>query len=322
MPAVSESLRRLARAAAWLVAALLLSLGGAGIISATSRPTEAAHAHLTWAADRSVRPTLDAARAELESLAEAAAELGSIARGALAALTAQEAERLDDALAKGSAGAAAIERDAAALRAQLEAMPGFGADAATRYSATVIAERAAMLDAVGATDGLGGAWLTLARGAGAGIHVTSVLLDHDAVVAEAARLGRADDWPAALAQLDLAASRLADATTMRDLIAGIADVAILDEWLERNRRYDAALSALYGALSDANGRVTDAVRAAFAEEAAARAQLPPDTRAFVLIVAELGRGGLNDAVIRIEELRGRLFEALTTTLPAEAAPAP
>ena len=107
---------------------------------------------------------------------------------------------------------------------------------------------------------------------------------------------------------------------MRDRVAGVADVTILDEWLARNRRYDAALVALYTALSEAGGRVTDAVRTAFAEEASARAQLPPDTRAFVLIVAELGRGGLNDAVIRIEELRGRLFAALATNLPGEATP--
>ena len=320
MPAVSESLRRLPRAGAWLVAALLLSLGGAGIISATSRPTDAARAHLTWAADRSVRPALDAARAELESLAGAAAALGSVARGALAALTVQDADELDLALAKGSAAAAGIERDAAALRADLSAMPGFGVDAATRYSAGVVAERAAMLAAVEETDGLADAWLALARGAGAAIGLTSVLLDHDVIVAEAARFGRADDWPAALAQLEVAGGRLADATAMRDRVAGVADVTILDEWLARNRRYDAALVALYMALADAGGRVTDAVRTAFAEEASARAQLPPDTRAFVLIVAELGRGGLNDAVIRIEELRGRLFAALATNLPGEATP--
>jgi hypothetical protein len=34
--------------------------------------------------------------------------------------------------------------------------------------------------------------------------------------------------------------------------------------------------------------------------------LPPDTRGFVVILAEIARGGLNEAAIGIEETRGRL----------------
>jgi len=106
----------------------------------------------------------------------------------------------------------------------------------------------------------------------------------------------------------------------RAILARTAEVTTLDEWLRRNERYDLALRTLYEALIASDGRVNDEVRAAFSEETAARADLPPDTRGLVLIIAEAGRGGLNNAVIDIETLRGRLFEAIEAS--TEASPEP
>ncbi|MEO7664424.1 MAG: hypothetical protein ABIV26_04805, partial [Candidatus Limnocylindrales bacterium] len=106
---------------------------------------------------------------------------------------------------------------------------------------------------------------------------------------------------------------------IRDQLANASDVSTLDDWIGRNRRYDEALAALYRALWDANGKVTDAVRSAFTEEGVARAQLPGDTRALVVIVADIGRGGLNQAVIAIEQARGRLNLALEALVPAGSA---
>jgi hypothetical protein len=63
-------------------------------------------------------------------------------------------------------------------------------------------------------------------------------------------------------------------------------------------------------LRDVGGRVTGSVREAVAAEEAARARLPPDARGMVLIMADIGRGGMNGAVIAIEEARGRLADAL------------
>ena len=56
--------------------------------------------------------------------------------------------------------------------------------------------------------------------------------------------------------------------------------------------------------------MTDRVRDAFAAEQAARAQLPSDTRGLVVIMSDIARGGLNQAVIAIEEARGALSAAL------------
>jgi stage V sporulation protein SpoVS len=71
------------------------------------------------------------------------------------------------------------------------------------------------------------------------------------------------------------------------------------------------------------GRVTQAIRAAIAAEKAARAQLPGDTSGLVIILAEIGRGGLNQAVIAIEEARGRLADSLAAEAEFDgASPSP
>jgi hypothetical protein len=67
--------------------------------------------------------------------------------------------------------------------------------------------------------------------------------------------------------------------------------------------------------------VTGAVRKAFAAEKAARERLPGDTRGLVVIMAEIGRGGMNQAVISIEEARGELDAALELQRQLEDAPA-
>ena len=88
-------------------------------------------------------------------------------------------------------------------------------------------------------------------------------------------------------------------------------------WIDRNAAYDAALRRLYEALLDSKGQVTDHVRAAFDGEQAARRELPPDTRGLVVIMSDIAQGGLNQAVIAIEEARGALASAID--LPAAAA---
>ena len=70
--------------------------------------------------------------------------------------------------------------------------------------------------------------------------------------------------------------------------------------------------------------MTPDVRAAYDAEAAARERLPADTKGLVIILSEIGRGGLNQAVIAIEEARAELDAALAarTAFPARRPPAP
>ena len=65
--------------------------------------------------------------------------------------------------------------------------------------------------------------------------------------------------------------------------------------------------------------MTDAVREAAARERAAKELLPPDARALVVILGDVARGGLNQAVIAIEEARGALLDA-STRAAAPASP--
>ena len=87
-------------------------------------------------------------------------------------------------------------------------------------------------------------------------------------------------------------------------------MSTLTAWIDRNAAYDTALRRLYDALLSSKGRVTDKVRAGFDGEQAARHQLPPDTRGLVVIMSDIAEGGLNQAVISIEEARGAIGSAL------------
>jgi hypothetical protein len=174
----------------------------------------------------------------------------------------------------------------------------------------VAARHAALVAALDATEGLDDAWQRLTLGSVSAVRMSGLLAKHDDLVAQAAALGRAARYGDAAALLDQADATIADARQLRNQLANTVDVSILDQWLDRNAEYDVALRGLYQAISTVSGKVTDAVRAAIAAEKAARDRLPPDTRGLVVIMAEIGRGGMNGAVIAIEEVRGKLISAV------------
>ena len=178
---------------------------------------------------------------------------------------------------------------------------------------------AALVSALESTEGLQAAWATLVSGSLVATRLTSLLERHDPQTASGAELGRSAKYDEAVAAIDEALAMLDAATALRDDLAVRVDVTILDEWIGRNRTYDLALRELYELLGASKGRVTNAIRAALAAEEAARKNLPLDARGLVVIMAEIGRGGLNQAVIAIEQARGRLALALEHT---EASPAP
>ncbi len=164
--------------------------------------------------------------------------------------------------------------------------------------------------ALEATRDLDGAWASLTIGSIAASRLSSMLSTHVDAVLEAAAHGRAAEYAEALVALDAADAAIADSRRQRDQLARTVDVTTLDQWLERNEAYDAALRDLYEALEAAGGRVTTAARNAALAEEAARARLPGDSRGLILIMSEIGRGGMNGAVIAIERTRGELADAL------------
>jgi hypothetical protein len=177
------------------------------------------------------------------------------------------------------------------------------------------------LAALDATEGLQGAWIKLAAGATTANKLTTLLTDHDTIAGQAAASGRDGKYSAALKTLATAEARLDQAKSLRDILSNTIDVSTLTQWIDRNAEYDAALKRLYEATIAAKGRLTDDLKNAAIAERQAHALLPANTSGLVIILAEIARGGLNQAVIGIEQARARL-QAAVDDLAAPASPAP
>jgi hypothetical protein len=304
------SRRRTAAAIGWFALALLFALGGAGLINAANPPPIAgSRPELTLVADLAIEPALKAAAGDLSALSDDVDDLGTIGRTALTALVDRDTTALSKATADGKTQLALIAEATDALRAQLAAIPGIGPDDRTRIGTSLRIRYDALVAALAATDGLSSSWSSLTQGSLAAIELTDSLAKHDTEAAAAGTLGRKGEYKKALARLDTADKALTTSGQLRDKLATTTDVSILTRWIDRNAAYDAALRKTWTLLSKSKGRVTPEVEVAFTEMRAAQAELPADSRALVVIMADVARGGLNQAVIEIEEARGRLSAA-------------
>ena len=268
---------------------------------------------MTAAADAEVAPGLAAADASLGVLASDVADLGEHGRAALAALVAADAPGVAREVAAGTSQLDVIDAAVEDLRAALGALPLGEADAAARFSPATIARYDRLVEALPATDGLRARWAVLATGAAPALRLTAHLSAHDALAGDAVLAGSEGRYGDALDGIDAAEAELIAAHGIRDDLAQRAvDVGTLDAWIARNGSIDSALRKLYSRLQASNGRVTPAITQALAGVDTARAALPPDTRALVVILADIARGGLNQSVIAIEQARGRLAAAAGT----------
>jgi hypothetical protein len=305
-----QAVRRVAFGLAWLMVAAGIALGGAGIVAGADHlPGSGGRPELTAAADSAIAPALVAADATVAALEADVGSLSAAGRDALAAIVSADAAAVGASVAAGQPLLDSIEAGARTLRAQLEVMPLGAADAAVRYSPDAIAHYDRLLATLPAADGLREAWGTLAAGSVPALELVARLTAHDARAGEAALAGSQGRYADALARLDAADAELAAARRIRDDLARNVDVGTLDAWIARNAAIDAALRHLYTLLEASRGLVTPDVHASLADVEIARAQLPPDTRALVVILADIARGGLNQAVITIEQARGRLAAA-------------
>jgi hypothetical protein len=304
--------RPAAAATVWVVAVIVIALGAAGLVAAMSpgadRPVVPG---LTYKNDAAVTARLDAAEDDLRALADDVDALGTQARGALASMINGQPETVEAAIAKGNELLVQIADRSKAIQADLASVPFVREpDADLHLSPEVRHRYARLVPAPSATAGLDSAWDTLTVGAAAAGRLSAQLAEHDRLVGVAAEQGRAAKYKAAIATLDKAAATIKQSRAARDRLSATVDVTVLDQWLDRNESYDQALSALYKALSSVGGKVTDKVRKAIADEKAARALLPPDARGLVIIMADIGRGSLNKAVIDIEGAKAALSDVL------------
>ncbi|MHB8399731.1 MAG: hypothetical protein ACYDCI_12505 [Candidatus Limnocylindrales bacterium] len=334
---MKRAARSIATRLAWLGCALLVALGAAGIVAGMEhQPGTAARAELTWAADRRISPGLDAAAGALRALISDVDALGTIGTNTLVAVTGGDAAAIQRGIANGRSLIDRIDAETTALRARLAALPGVGPGAQGRLGGLALLRYQTLSGALDATGVLGTSWDRLTAGSLAAVQLQTTLAEHDAATLAAARLGSAGRYTAAVAAFAGSDAALAAARTQRDAMSAAVDVSVLTSWIDRSAAYDAALKRLYQLLASSKGRVTTAVRAAFAAEEAAKAQLPHDTRALIVIMAEIAQGGLNQAVISIEDAKGRLGDALDAfilaglgshggsgpTAPAGSSPAP
>jgi hypothetical protein len=313
--------RQILLALGWLVAVLLIALGAAGLVAGMDAPaTGGSRPWLTARDDLIVGQRLDAIAADLQLVSDRLDALGVQGRGALSALVGNDAATAAAALDEGDRLVADIRARSAQVETALDDVPLIGTREAEFRLGPAVRDRYARLKAaVASTQGLEAAWLDLASGSAAAARLSSLLAAHDEAVIAAAAQGRDAEYENALTTLVDADTAIAEARLLRAQLARTVDVTTLDEWLERSARYDVALRDLYEALVDGDGRVTGAVREAMAAEEKAQARLPPDTRGLVLIMAEIGRGGMNGAVVAIEQARARLTEALTEPAPSPGA---
>jgi hypothetical protein len=302
---------------AWLAVAALIAFGAAGAVSAMQHtPGTPDRAELTSAGDRTAEPALDAAAAELQVLADEVDTLGSTARQLLSAVVVSDLGSLQDLIVKGTTELASVDAQARRVETALAAVPSMGSDSGLVVADDLRRRYDELVATTGLTARLEADWAAFTGRALDAATLTGLLTRHDRETADATKQGSAAHYKAALALLAKSDATIAEARTLAERLGKAADVATLTTWLDRNAAYDAAVRDLYQSLIDAKGRVTDKVRAAFTAEKEARANLPGDTRGLVVIMAEVAQGGLNQAVISIEQVRG----ALAAALQAQAKP--
>ena len=313
-----SGLRSLLGAIVWLLIVVVIALGAAGLVTALDHPPGSDEGpNLPAPGDAEVVKQLDAAETDLTALADQVEALGSTARSALAALNGADAAAGEAAIEHGDRLVSGIVTRTELLRRRLAAVPYVGTpEAGLNVSDAVVARHAALVGALDAVDGLDVDWDRLTVGAVSATQMSGLLAEHDRLVVAAADRGVNAKYASAIKVLDDAKAQIAAARALRDRLSATVDVSVLDEWLKRNETYDVALQNLYKAISKVGSKVTKATKTAVAAEAKARAQLPPDSRGLVLIMAEIGQGGMSRAVIAIEEARAKLTDALDAASPS------
>lgn len=305
----------------WLAAALAIALGAAGIVAGMDTPAAdgSDRTGRTAQGDALVDRHLDAIEIELRDLSVAIGGLNDQARAIIASLSNNDPTAVDSATALGTGLVADIATRVDRIQDALDNVPIVGTQAAEYQLTPATGERyTAYVGGLASTRRITESWTRLTVGSLSATRMSGLLAAHDQAVVDAAAQGRRAAYDQALGHLDDADAAIADARTLRDRLAATVDVTTLDEWLDRSAAYDVALRGLYVAVQRAGGQVTSAVREAMAKEEAAKRRLPPDTRSLVLIMAEIGQGGMNAAAIEIEQAREDLDEAFAPPLTGPA----
>lgn len=294
----------------WVVLAAAVALGAAGLTGQlTHPPGDDRRAELTYSGDHAIGVRLDDATARLRDVSANVDTMAEAAKAALAAISSADAVALQTNLERGNGAAVLISSATLDLRSSLTGLPGDGPDATIQFSNATLVRRAQILASIDAAVSLAEDWQSVTGRSVDAARVVNLIRQHDTTIAAAAALGRSASYADAISLIDQGLITLQDVASLRDQLVTSSDVTVLDEWVQRNDNYDKALKTLYDALLGAGGRNTLVVQAAYRDEKIARDQLP-NAGAIVVIVAEIARGGLNQAVLAIDDARRRIDAAL------------
>jgi hypothetical protein len=297
----------------WLVLAAGLAFGSAGIVAATEHlPSSGARPELTWAADQILSTKLDAAVRDLARLKDDVDSLGEMARKTLSGLAQVDRLSLQAAWDGGSNDVNSIDSEAADLKARLQCADWN----ATLQTELIKTDSPALVDryhkvclAIDSVVPLHDDWQAIVDGSATAIRVVDDIETHDSNAKDALQSATQGRYQDALTQLVRATDALADATTIANTLAKVADVSTLTTWLSRTRTFDDSLRLLWQSMIDSKGKVTAQVTAALRAVNDAKALLPTNSDVLQVVLYEAA-GNLTASGISIETARGALAAAL------------
>jgi hypothetical protein len=301
-------------AIAWTLLAAAVALGAAGLVSQLGhQPGGPQRAELTWSGDAALKARLDDATNQLADISANVDRMADAAKAALGSIQSVDPADLQTNLEKGNGAAVLITQATTELRSSLAGLIGEGPGAALTYSNPTLVRRAQILAAMDAALSLSRSWSDVTAQSLEAARAASLLNSHNQVIADATALGRAAKYADAVAKIEAAKITLQDLASLRNGIVTGGDVNVLDQWIQLNQTFDNALEKLYQALARAHGQNTLFVQAMYRDEQAAFNNLPKDNRAIIVILAQIAQGGLNQAVLAINDAQGRIEAALAET---------
>jgi hypothetical protein len=301
-------------AMAWTALAIAVALGSAGLVSQLAHvPGGPQRQELTYGTDAALSVRLDAASASLRDIASNVDRMADAAKAALGSVASVDPTTLQDNIERGNGAAVLIAQATEDLQNSLAGLPGDGPDAAFVYSNPVLVRRAQILAALDAARGLAASWDSVTARSLDASRAAGLLNTHNQQVFDASQLGHAANYRDAIAKLDTAKITLQDITSLRDQIVAGGETNVLDAWIQVNLNFDTALGNLYAALVASHGKNNVTVQARNRDFEDALSKLPKNNGAIVVIVAQIAQGGLNQAVLAINDAQGRIDEALNGT---------
>lgn len=292
----------------WTALLVIISLSGAGLVVAADRQHGAARPELFWEAETRYGPLIDSAWTQVRPASEALAKVSAAGGDALGTLQSLDPLSAEDHMNAGDSAVQALSD----LDTDMAPVSGaaFAQIERWRLSPERQAQLAAIDSAVAAARTVPGEWPVLASTGRTMSQALQALLNHDGLVLGAARSSGESEWDEALELLGQAATELDAASAARDALAAQGDVATLTDLLDRYAAHDAALASLFTYVRDTglqDGDEFDRLRSAVDS---AQAALPGSDDVLAVVVRESTAPALTAALLRIEQARGRLLEAL------------